>query len=108
MYTFQSYLRKNAKFFFRGTDKFLWAHKPLLRGKYPKRPLRLVILEFGLRFYIMMSIYTYFRAICAKTANFSFVVLPNFNGPIYPFLGVNTPNAPYGALFSNLDLDFTL
>ena len=58
MYINQSHLRKNGNFFFRGHTKFFWAHIPLFMGKYPKRPLWLVILEIGLRFYIMMSICT--------------------------------------------------
>ena len=63
---------QKRQIFFRGHTKFLWAHIPLFMGEYPKRPLRLVILEFALRFCNMMSICTYIRAICAKPANFFF------------------------------------
>ena len=55
MYINQSHLRKNGKFFFRGHTKFLWAYTPLFMDKFPKRPLRLVIVEFGLKSFADLS-----------------------------------------------------
>ena len=75
---------QKRQFFFRGHTKFLWAHIPLFMGKYPKRPLLLVLLEFGLRFlYIMMNICTYLGVISAISPNFLFAVTPYFYVAIY-------------------------